>query len=239
MFRLLFLGIGGTGREDILARLIRSSLVGDERVSLVLPDALQPGDWLSGRCQVGRWRFNGDGSQLLLEGVDADADCSILVAEGHLSPVPLIESLSRPGPAASAFWPDRVVTLVDAGLASRESVASEWYYGAAHFSDLVLIKGLGADSDGWVQQFEGRLQADCWPCLVDRVRKGQPRHPDWAFDPVPRRLSLLFEEEVEEVEADGESESEPIGDPFTERNPAGGYRRPFPGIGFLAKADGW
>jgi len=239
MFRLLFLGIAGTGREEVLARLIRGSLTSDEEVTLFLPESLSPVDWLSERCQVRRWRLESGSGGLSLDPQEKESDWLILVGDGGLSPVPLLESMAAPGPETSPFWPNRVVTLVDAGVASREPAVSEWYDGAAHFSDLVLVQGLGAETDAWVQQFEGRLQRNCWPCLVDRVRKGQPKHPDWAFDPVPRRLSQLFEEKADLLADEEDGEEERVEDPFIERNPAGGYRRPFPDLSSLVTADQW
>lgn len=237
-FTVLFLGLVPSPRVEVAVEVLRHGLTREEKALGLFSkqDFDLARSFREAGHRSGSWSI-GPAGELLVEDAPLPEDGVLIVfGDGRASPVPLIEGLAGCRETHPILIPDRVVTLAEAALAARHPEVDRWYRAALHFSDLILLGGSGDGAGNqWAREFEKSLARQHQPCLVDPIRKGRPRHPDWFFDPVPRRLCQVFEdfdripldeEELALEEEEGFEEE----DPFLARDAAGRLRRPFPRV---------
>lgn len=237
-FTILFLGLESSPRVEVVAEVLRSGLSGEEKVFGLFSsrEAHLGGEFRGAGHRAAFWSLGPSGGLVIEEELPTDDAVWMVFADGLASPVPLIEGLAGCRETHPALLPDRVVTLAEADLAAEHPEVAGWYRNALHFSDLILLCGSGGSAGNqWSRDFEKSVAKQHHPCLIDHVSKGRPRHPDWFFDPVPRRICQIFEDfdqvplNEEELASEDEDGFEAL-DPFLARDAAGRFKKPFPRV---------
>ncbi len=232
----VFLGASGSGRREVLADLI-AGMPDSARVALSLPDAdRDSGEALRSvaeRVLRSDWRLSED--ELEVE-IPEGATHFFMLTSGDRNPVDQIEAVFHWGQDHGAGI-DRIVTVVNCRLLSENPGLEKWYDACIHFSDYVLLNRREGVSEGWIRAFQERYRKAFFPCIFEMVKKGRVKNPALVLDPLPRRLSHLFDEplaadfefDTEEENAD-DDDNEPAVDPYLERLPSGRRAREIPDI---------
>ncbi len=227
----IILGAAGSGRYEILADLL-SGVPASGRVTVCVPaaernraDATALG---SGESHVwATWTW--DDGEIDTE-VPEGTTHFFFVTEGLRNPVDQIEALSHWLPE-NGVEPARILTVVHCRLAQENPGLDKWYDACIHFSDYVLLNRREGVSEKWIRGFRERYGKAFYPCIFEPVKKGRIKNPALVLDPLPRRLSHLF---------DGDTEGEPeeavaeTTDPYLVRLPSGKRDREIPDIGDYA-----
>ena len=218
----LILGTAGSGRREIVADLVANGLGEGERALVLVSATETPGecDARLGPAQPWRWA-EGRIEAPPLEGVTH----VFWIADGRRNPVDQLEA-AQAWLLAGGGELARILCVVDCRLAARHHAMLTWYDACVHFSDVVLLNHREGVDNKWMSDFQARYAAQFLPCLFEFVRHGQVKSPAVVLDPQARRLSHVFDEELDwEVTGTDEEEAEghPEVDPYFERL-AGGRR---------------
>jgi len=235
----LILGASGSGRREVLADLLDGGLdPADRRVVLLsAEETANEQDARLGR--VARWKWEADGISLE-DGAMDEADYVFFVTDGRRNPVDQIE--------ASKLWLNliggelgRIICVVNCQLAEAHPELIAWYEACIHFADVVLLAKREGVSNKWLSDFQNRFKDQFFPCIFEFVKQGRVKNPPLILDPLPLRVSHLFDEpdwviidEKGERDAEDDDEEEPQDaeeeieivqkeDPYLERR-AGGRR---------------
>ena len=231
----LILGAAGSGRREVVADLIAGGLGAGDR-ALVLLSAGEAAHEIDARLGAPqRWRWaDGRIEAPPLEG----ATHVFLVTDGRRNPVDQIE-------AAQAWLPisggelARIISVVHCGLAARHHALVTWYDACVHFSDVVLLNRREGVENKWLSDLQARYASQFLPCLFEFVKGGRVRNPAVVLEPQTRRMSHVFDEELnwevsgtaeEDAEGDEEVEAHPEVDPYFERLAAGRRVKEIPDV---------
>lgn len=173
--------------------------------------------------------------------VSDEADAAFIISDGHTDPVDEVEVFQmwlRHNPQHQLA---RIITLVHCTLLSNNPKLDAWYQACIHFSDVVLLAKREGVDNRWISQFEEPYKKACYPCLFEFIKKGGISNPALILDPLPRRLSLAFDTDLDaidflEIDEEGDMPDEPITlerplDPyFVRRSPDGPREKRLPDI---------
>jgi hypothetical protein len=218
----LILGAPGSGRREIVADLIAGGLGEGDRALVLLPEA-EPACETDARLgTVLRWQWEEGRIEAPASG---GATHVFWIADGRRNPVDQIEACLAWLPVSGGELA-RIVCVIDCGLAARHHEMLTWYDACVHFSDVVLLNRREGMNNKWMSDFQARYASQFFPCLFEFLKRGQVKNPAVVLDPQARRMSHVFDEELnwevsgtpkEEAEGDEEVEAHPEVDPYLER----------------------
>ena len=223
----LILGAAGSGRREVVADLIEGGLAGGDRALALLATGEAPGDCDGRLGTVARWRWREGRMDTPALG---NATHVFLFADGRRNPVDQVEAFQAWLPASGGELA-RILCVVHCGLAAQHKDLLAWFDACVHFADVVLFNRRDGVPNKWLSGFQGHYAAQFLPCLFESVNAGRVRNPALILEPQARRMSHLFDEELNwEVTGGGEDEADeeeveahPEEDPYLQRR-AGGRR---------------
>lgn len=234
----IILGASGSGRREVLADVIEDGLAGDATArSHVLLAEAEAGSDVDGRLGTrSTWRTVDDA-------IDAEVPVGsthvFFVTDGRANPIDQLECL-KPWLESRGLELARVVCVVNCGLAERHPQLQAWYDACIHFSDVVLLNRREGVSNKWLSDFRGRYESQFYPCLFEMVKGARVKNPALLLEPQARRISHLFDEDVEwvvemededaDTDDEGAVEAHPEVDPYIERRAGGRRVRELPDI---------
>jgi hypothetical protein len=243
----LILGATGSGRREVLEDLIGNGLEAEDRPLVLLSEA-EPAAKADERLPaLKRWQWR-DGFMLLPE--PNDASHIFLIADGRSNPVDQIEAFKGWLEGSGAELA-RVICVVDCQLAEKNSALFAWFEACAHFSDVMLFNKREGVANKWLSDFQGKFKDQFYPFLMESVKNGRVKNPALILMPEARRMSHLFDAEVnwviagtdidaDEEESSGDDEDvevAPEEDPYLARLTGGRRVKELPNIAkYLAPA---
>lgn len=223
------LGATGSGRREVVRDLIASGLTEGDQAAVLVSDAEAAQEIEAKLPNLARWSWTEHGTIAAV--VPPEATHVFLMADGRRNPVDQTEAL-KPWLEANGVELSRIICVVDCKLAAAHPPLLAWFDACVHFSDVVLLNRREDVENKWVSDFQKRYADQFYPCLFEMVKKGRVKNALVILDPVARRISQYFEDEVgwivegedDENEAEeGEVEMTQAEDPYLERR-AGGRR---------------
>lgn len=161
----------------------------------------------------------------------------IIIADGQSNPADQIEAFQQWLKRSRAILA-RIITVVDCELAQREPSLATWFDCVIHFADCVILSKHEQIDQKWLRAFQERYTKQQLPCLFQTLKKGRARNPALILDPVPRRMSLIFDDidAIDQLDIDPDNLPEETidlvapADPWLERLPSGHHAKPLPDI---------
>jgi hypothetical protein len=182
-------------------------LSGDDRPGFLFSATEAPDPWDGKFPDLGRWTLGPENA------VEAEmppgATHVFILFDGRLNPVDQVEGLkSWLGDRLAEVA--RVLCVVNCKLVETHPKLVAWYEACIHFSDVVLLNQREGVPNKWIGDFKARFQDKFYPCLFEFVKDGRVKNPALVLDPVPRRVSHVFDEQewIAEDEEDDEEEAE-------------------------------
>jgi hypothetical protein len=231
----LILGAASSGRREVVADLITGGLGEGDRTLVLLSEAeaADKSDALLGPVQ--RWRWD----EGRIEAPAFDAVTHVFwVADGRRNPVDQIEAVQAWLPVSGGELA-RIVCVINCGLAARHHELLVWYDACVHFFDVVLLNRRDGVDNKWLSDFQERYASQFLPCLFEFVKHGQVKNPAVVLEPQTRRMSHVFDEELnweitgtaeEDAEGDEEVEAHLEVDPYLDRLPSGRRAKEIPDV---------
>jgi len=150
---------------------------------------------------VARWVWTQAGS------IEADlpegATHIFFVTDGRRSPVDQMEAFKA--------WVEmkpvelgRVLTVINCQLAAQHPSLRAWYEACVHFSDVALLNRREGVENKWLSDFRGFFDDQFVPCLFEFVKGGRVKNPALILDPQARRMTHVFDDELEWLVVDAE-----------------------------------
>jgi hypothetical protein len=242
----LVVGAAGSGRREVLADLIENGLGEADKPAVLVSEAewADPADARLG--EVGRWSMQAD-IHVQAE-MPADASHVFVLFDGRMNPVDQIEGF-KAWLADKATEVSRVLCVVNCELLEKNPKLFAWYEACIYFSDVVLLNQREGVSNKWISDFKGKFEHKFYPCLFEFVKEGGVKNPALVLDPIPRRMSHVFDEQDWIAEDDDDDEDEQkegdevemkaVEDPYLERRNGGRRVHEIPHIAdYLPKAEG-
>lgn len=234
----VILGVPGSGRRDIVDKLIRSHLSGGAvAVYLAEDEVLSSHDAClrsSPETSVSHWRDQGDGL-IVSDAMAGDFEWAFFLLNGFRNPLGQMEAV-RPWILENGFNLARVMTVLHCRLLYENRPLKKWFDACIHFSDCVLLNMRTGVPNRWIKDFQDHYTRHCYPCLFELVRKGKVPNPERVLFPEARRISHYFDDlepsgALEEILIEGDLSSEedkengaPQDDPYLCRD-SRGHRR--------------
>jgi hypothetical protein len=226
----LILGAAGSGRREIVADLIEGGLAagsaGQQSALALLSADERASDFDARLGALARWRW----VEHRIEAPEPGGATHVfLFTDGRRNPVDQVEAFPA-WLAASGGELARILCVINCGLAARHPELLAWFDACVHFADVVLLNRREGLANKWMSGFQARYAAQFLPCLFELVKAGRVRNPALILEPQARRLSHVFDEELNwEVTGEGEEdaddeeqiEAHPEEDPYLQRRPGG------------------
>lgn len=197
----VILGAAGSGRREVLLDLIAGGFGDDDRPAVLLA-AEEPAAEIDAKLPgVARWMWTQASS------IEADlpegATHIFFVTDGRRSPVDQIEAFKA--------WVEmkpvelgRVLTVINCQLAAQHPSLRAWYEACVHFSDVALLNRREGVENKWLSDFRGFFDDQYVPCLFEFVKGGRVKNPALILDPQARRMTHVFDDELEWLVVDAE-----------------------------------
>lgn len=197
----VILGAAGSGRREVLLDLMAGGFGDDDR-PVVLLAAAEPAAEIDAKLPgVARWVWTQAGS------IEADlpegATHIFFVTDGRRSPVDQMEAFKA--------WVEmkpvelgRVLTVINCQLAAQHPSLRAWYEACVHFSDVALLNRREGVENKWLSDFRGFFDDQFVPCLFEFVKGGRVKNPALILDPQARRMTHVFDDELEWLVVDAE-----------------------------------
>lgn len=238
----LILGAEGAGRREVVRDLAEGGLDDDETAVIARhesePDqpvdeqlTARPGNTVVPYANLSTLAWPGD------------PDVAFVIAPGRGNPADAVEAFHA-WLKSSGQLLGRVITVVHCALLAAHPKLRTWHRACFHFSDVLLLNRREGVPNKWFSEFQEWLDEDRHPGIVERVKKGRLANPPLVLEPQPRRLSLLFDDDLDAIdflEFDEDNLPEETidltrpADPWLARLPSGQRERPLPNISdFLA-----
>ena len=197
----VILGAAGSGRREVLWDLIDGGL-GENARPAVLLAAAEPAAEIDGKLpNVARWVCTQAGS--IEAELPAGATHVFFVTDGRRSPVDQMEAFQawvELQPAQVA----RVITVINCQLAEKHPPLRAWYEACVHFSDVALLNRREGVGNKWLSDFRGFFDDQFVPCLFEFVKAGRVKNPALILEPQARRMTHIFDDELEWIVVDEE-----------------------------------
>jgi len=200
----LILGTPGAGRREVLADLITDGLVEGDRAVTALADTEAPSGQDARLGRELRWTWQDHAILLELPARDAEDPASgagfshlFFVTDGRRDPVDQIEALKNWVYSLEVDFA-RVITVVDCQLAQQHDLALRpWFDACVHFSDVVLLTRREGVPNKWISDFQTRFRDKFIPALFEFVKQGRVKNPAMVLEPQARRLTQIFEDDID------------------------------------------
>jgi hypothetical protein len=231
----LILGAAGSGRREIVADLIDGGLAGGDRALALLATSEAPGDFDGRLGTLARWQFRERRMETPALG---EATHVFLFTDGRRNPVDQVEAFQAWLPASGGELA-RILCVVHCGLAAQHKELLGWFDACVHFADVVLFNRRDGVPNKWMSDFQGHYAAQFLPCLFEVVQGGRVENPALILEPQTRRLSHVFDEELnwevtgggeEDADEDAEIVAQPEEDPYLQRRPGGRRVKEIPDV---------
>ena len=237
----LVLGAAGSGRREVLADLLEDGLAEGNQAAVLLEER-EAADAAEARLtRVERWAWR---EGMIVGTLPAGTTRIFFVTDGRGSPVDQIE-VFKAWVEAQGGGLARVLCIINCQLAERNPPLLAWYEACVHFADVVLLNRREGVANKWLSDFLTHFKKQYYPCLFELVKGGQVRNPALVLEPQARRMSHLFDEELdlifsdsegdeideqEETDGDEEIEATPEEDPYLARRNGGRRVKELPDI---------
>jgi len=236
----LILGASGSGRREIVAKLIED-LDGGARVAVMLAGGEGNDEADAKLPAVTRWVPVED---IFTGTLPREKTHVFVVADGRKNPIDQIETF-KPWLEAQGGELARVFCVVNCQLAEKNPPLLAWFEACVHFSDVVLLNRREGVENKWVSDFLTHFKKQFYPCLFETVKDGRVKNPALVLEPQARRMSHVFDgdpdwiftnaegeeiDEQEEVDDEDEIEAAPEEDPYFARDAAGRRQKKIPDI---------
>ena len=202
----LILGAAGSGRREVMADLIEGGLAG-ERVAVLLP-AGEPATEADAKLPaVTRWTWTL--AKTIEAALPAEATRVFFVTDGRADPVDQVEAFKN--------WLElqpvelgRVLCVINCHLVEKNPALRLWYEACVHFSDVALLNRREGVANKWLSDFRAFFDDQYVPCVFEFVKAGRVKNPALILEPQARRMTHIFDDELEwlVVDEEGEEESE-------------------------------
>ena len=126
----------------------------------------------------------------------------IFVSNGRESAVDFMEGLQE-WLQNKPIQMGRVLTVVNCSLLAQHPKLQSWYNSCIHFSDAVLLGKRKDVTNAWVNEFRSVYEEQNYPCYIRFIKKDKIDHPAEILFPEARRISLIFEEEEDRYDEEG------------------------------------
>jgi hypothetical protein len=231
----LILGAAGSGRREVVADLIAGGLGEGDRALVLLSAAEAAGEFDARLGPAQRWQW----AEGRIEAPAFDGATHVFwIADGRRNLPDQIEAVQAWLPASGGELA-RIVCVIHCGLAARHHELLPWYDACVHFADVVLFNRREGVENKWMSDFQARYASQFLPCLFEIVKHGQVKNPAVVLEPQARRLSHVFDDELnweisgtaeEDAEGDEEVEAHPEVDPYLDRLPGGRRVKEIPDV---------
>lgn len=203
----VILGTPGAGRRAVLADLIQDGLAPDEKALTLLATSEEPNENDHRLGTVVRWTWQDNlialapsaepaGEPRTLASLVPGFTHVLFVTEGRRNPVDQLEVL-KPWFDAANLELARVITVVDCLLASQHPALRIWFDACIHFSDVVLLANRTGVPNKWMSDFRRRYEDAFIPALFEFVKDGKVANPALILEPQARRVSHVFDDDVD------------------------------------------
>ena len=215
----LFLGASTAEREAILADIIRNGLSLDTEVCVYAPEnsieILKEHKHFQNRLEQTHFvPFSVEESHVTLESTNLPACTSFFLTDGSTSPADQIEAFSQ-WLRQSNYKLASVITIVDCKQVLDHTELKQWYDACIHFSDSVLLTNRNDVPQQWIKEFiEHYSKTLRYPCPFVYVKKNHISNPTEILDAPTRRISMLFETDIDIYDELPEDEDEYPDEPF-------------------------
>lgn len=229
----LILGAAGSGRRAILADLIEGGLGEGDRAA-VLFAAEEPAAEIDAKLPPAtRWTWTL--AKTIEAELPAGATHVFFVTDGRLDPVDQVEAFKAWVELQPADL-GRVMTVINCQFVEKNPALRLWYEACVHFSDVALLNRREGVANKWLSDFRAFFDDQYVPCIFEFVKAGHVKNPALILEPQARRMTHIFDnelewlvvdeegdEEKEDAAPDGEEEVEVAReeDPYFERDAAG------------------
>jgi hypothetical protein len=190
----VILGAAGSGRREVLCDLIEGGL-GEDAQPAVLLAAAEPAAEIDAKLPaVSRWTWTLAGT--IEADLPAGATHVFFVTDGRRSPVDQMEAFKawvEMKPADIA----RVYTVINCQLAEKHPALRAWYEACVHFSDVALLNRRESVGNKWMSDFRAFFADQFVPCLFEFVKAGRVKNPPLILEPQARRMTHIFDDELE------------------------------------------
>ena len=218
------LGATGSGRRAVLADLISEGLRPGSRPVVALsegePASAADEALRSAGAEFVRWTWRRPEIEY---SVPEDATQLFLLADGRANPVDQVEALRDWLTAHPRVRLARILLFVNAHLAQTQPALAPWFEACAHFADVLLVTHREGVDPKWVAGFQKQFRDAQCVFLFEAVRGHTVKNPALILAPEARRVSQVFDEEMElPDESDEEIEAaKPENDRYFARKPGG------------------
>ena len=197
----VILGAAGSGRREVLIDLIEGGLAPEAKPAVMLA-AAEPAVEIDAKLPtVTRWGWTQAGT--VEAELPAGATHVFFVTDGRRSPVDQMEAFKawiELQPAEMA----RVITVINCQLVEKNPPLRAWYEACVHFSDVALLNRREGVGNKWMSDFRSFFDDQFVPCLFEFVKAGKVKNPPLILDPQARRMTHIFDDELEWIVLDEE-----------------------------------
>jgi hypothetical protein len=197
----VILGAAGSGRREVLWDLIDGGLGAEARPAVMLA-AAEPAAEIDAKLPaVSRWGLTQAGT--IEAELPEGATHIFFVTDGRRSPVDQMEAFKawielRPAELA------RVFAVINCQLAEKHAALRAWYEACVHFADVALLNRREGVANKWLSDFRGFFSDQHVPCLFEFVKAGRVKNPALILEPQARRMTHIFDDELEWIVVDEE-----------------------------------
>jgi hypothetical protein len=201
----LILGAAGSGRRTVVADLIDGGLGEGDRPAVLLSADEAPAEIDAKLPNVTRWTWT------LAQSIEAtlppEATHVFFFTDGRRDPVDQVEAFKN--------WVElqpvelgRVLCVINCQLVEKNPPLRAWYEACVHFSDVALLNRREGVENKWLSDFRAFFDDQYVPCLFEFVKAGRLKNPALILDPQARRMTHIFDDELEWLVVDEEGEEE-------------------------------
>jgi hypothetical protein len=231
----LVLGAARSGRREILVDLIDAGLTSEDKAAVILAGDEVADAQDDKLPNVSRWSWT---DQTIMAEMPRDVSHVFFVASGHENPIDQIEAFKAWLDAQDAELA-RAICVVNCRFAEQHAPLLGWYEACIHFADVVLLNRREGVANKWLSGFLAHFEKQYYPCVFELVKGGKVKNPALVLEPQARRMTHVFDEELDwivtnaegevvdeedEVAEDEELNAAPEEDPYFVRRAEGGRR---------------
>ncbi len=193
------LGTAGSHRRALLADLVGEGLMPDDRAAVLLsaaeaPDAAGEALLTKAGATLGRWTWAKPELEVELP---EEATHVFLVADGRSDPIDQLEALREWLLARPFVQLGRVFFVADAALLHAKPELQPWFDACVHYADVVALTKIEGIEQKWLNEFEKHYRSQHCPFLFEVARRDVFKNPAILLVPEARRVSQVFDEEME------------------------------------------
>jgi hypothetical protein len=195
------LGATSSGRREVLVDLIEGGLGPDAKPAVLLAAAEAAAEIDARLPAITRWVWTQAAS--IEAELPVGATHVFFVTDGRRSPVDQMEAFQAwvvLQPAEMA----RVFTVINCQLVEKNTPLRAWYEACVHFSDVALLNRREGVGNKWLSDFRAFFDDQFVPCLFEFVKAGKVKNPALILEPQARRMTHIFDDELEWIVVDEE-----------------------------------